>query len=262
MTVRPVPSKREIRQAARRRRAALARSIDRAGAGSAVAEAVLRFVPDEDRLRIAVYESLPDEPPTGPLIEALLSAGHEVIVPIVLDDFSLQWTYAAEGTTGDQATVTRLPKDTTSSVDGRPWLGVDALRGCDLIVTPGLSVDSHCTRLGQGGGCYDRALRHRDHGTPVVTLLHEGEQSDADLPREPHDAVGRRGARAKPRHVQKGQSPASQDGHAATLYGPAAPTDDVLRPGHNELVRPPRWPAMLPATESAAGTGQFPPVMD
>lgn len=187
----PVASKREIRQAARRRRAELAASVDRAGAGSAVAEAVLRFIPerDEERLRIAVYESLPDEPPTGPLIEALLSAGHEVIVPIVLDDFSLEWTYAAEGTTGDQATVTRLPKDATPSVDGRLWLGVDALRGCDLIVTPGLSVDSHGTRIGQGGGCYDRALQHRDVGTPVVTLLHEGEQSDADLPREPHDAV-------------------------------------------------------------------------
>ncbi len=187
----PVVSKREIRQAARRRRAALAQSVDRASAGSAVAEAVLRFVPegDEERLRIAVYESLPDEPPTGPLIKALLSAGHEVIVPIVLDDFSLEWTYAAEGTTGDRATVSRLPKDATSSVDGRPWLGVDALRGCDLIVTPGLSVDSRGTRLGQGAGCYDRALRHRDDGTPVVTLLHEGEQSDADLPREPHDAV-------------------------------------------------------------------------
>ena len=187
----PVGSKREIRQAARRRRAELAGSVDHASAGSAVAEAVLRFVPerDEERLRIAVYESLPDEPPTGPLIEALLSAGHEVIVPIVLDDFSLEWTYAAEGTTGDQATVTRLPKDATSSADGRLWLGVDALRGCDLIVTPGLSVDSHGTRIGQGGGCYDRALRHRDVGTPVVTLLHEGEQSDTDLPRETHDAI-------------------------------------------------------------------------
>ncbi|WP_353510202.1 5-formyltetrahydrofolate cyclo-ligase [Intrasporangium sp.] len=187
----PVPSKRDIRQAARRRRAELARSVDRDRAGAAVAEAVLRFVPewDEERLRIAVYESLPDEPPTGPLIEALLSAGHEVIVPIVLDDFTLEWTYAAEGTTGDQATVTRLPKDATSSADGRVWLGAEALRGCDLIVTPGLSVDSHGTRIGQGGGCYDRALRHRDVGTPVVTLLHEGEQSESDLPREPHDAV-------------------------------------------------------------------------
>lgn len=187
----PVTPKREIRRAARRRRAELARSTDPAAAGAAIAEAVLRFVPEagEERLRIAVYESLPDEPPTGPLIAALLSAGHEVIVPIVLDDFSLEWTYAAEGTTGDQATVARLPKDAAPSADGRPWLGVDALAGCDLIVTPGLSVDRHGTRLGQGGGCYDRALRHRDVGSPVITLLHEGEQSSTDLPREPHDTL-------------------------------------------------------------------------
>ncbi len=184
-------AKREVRHAARRRRAELARVLDADEAGEAIARAVLRFVPEgsDESLRIAVYESLPDEPPTGTLIEALLSAGHEVIVPIVLDDFSLQWTYAAEGTSGDRATVTRLPKDATASADGRVWLGVDALATCDLIVTPGLSVDAHGTRLGQGGGCYDRALRHRDAAAPVVTLLHEGEQSDTDLPLEAHDST-------------------------------------------------------------------------
>lgn len=184
------PTKREVRQAARRRRAELARSLDVEAASESIATAVLRFVPEgsDEPLRIAVYESLPDEPPTGRLIQALLSAGHEVIVPIVLDDFSLEWTYAAEGTSGDQATITRLPKDVTPTEDGRPWLGVDALVGCDLIVTPGLSVDPRGTRLGQGGGCYDRALRYRDAAAPVVTLLHEGEQSDTDLPHEAHDA--------------------------------------------------------------------------
>lgn len=187
----PVATKREIRQAARRRRSTLARDTDPGAAGEAIADAVLRFVPEsaDDPLRIAVYESLPDEPPTGPLIAALLAAGHEVIVPIVLDDFSLQWTYAAEGTVGDHATVARLPKDAPPSADGRPWLGVDALATCDLVVTPGLSVDRHGARLGQGGGCYDRALRHRDPAAPVITLLHEGEQSEADLPRESHDAL-------------------------------------------------------------------------
>jgi 5-formyltetrahydrofolate cyclo-ligase len=160
-------------------------------ASEAIATAVLRFVPEgsEEPLRIAVYESLPNEPPTGQLIQALLSAGHEVIVPIVLDDFSLEWTYAAEGTSGNLATVTRLPKDATATEDGRPWLGVDALTGCDLIVTPGLTVDPHGTRLGQGGGCYDRALRFRDVAAPVVTLLYEGEQSETDLPLEPHDST-------------------------------------------------------------------------
>lgn len=172
--------KHALRTALRRRRAQLARDVDHVAAGEAIARAVLGFVPDP--CRVAVYESLPDEPPTGPLIAALLRSGHEVIVPITLEDYSLEWTYAAEGTVGDAATVTRRPLD-----PGQEGLGVGALATCDLIVTPGLSVDRHGTRLGQGGGCYDRALAHRNPAAPVIALLHEGEFSDTDLPYEEHD---------------------------------------------------------------------------
>ena len=179
--------KRDLRHAARARRRELAAAMDRDAAAAALAEAVLGFVPD--RARVAVYESLPDEPPTGRLVEALLAAGHEVIVPVVLDDFSLQWRYAVRGATGDRATVTRPSRPGGSSQAGPSdgWIGTDALASCDLVVTPGLTVDSHGTRLGQGGGCYDRALVHRDAAAPVITLLHEGEQSEADLPRDDHD---------------------------------------------------------------------------
>ena len=158
-----------------------------AAAPGLIADAVLRFVPDPGR--VAVYESLPDEPPTGRLVEALLEAGHAVIVPVVLDDFTLEWRYAVPGTEGDHATV-RRPSHGGHELDPRErdaWLGTDALATCDLVVTPGLAVDRHGTRLGQGGGCYDRALLHRDPSAPVVTLLHEGEQSDVDLPADPHD---------------------------------------------------------------------------
>jgi 5-formyltetrahydrofolate cyclo-ligase len=172
--------KRALRAALRRRRAQLARDVDHVAAGEAIARAVLGLVPHP--CRVAAYESLPDEPPTGPLIAALLRSGHEVIVPITLEDFSLEWTYAVDGTIGDAATVTRRPL-----AQGQHALGPDALAGCDLIVTPGLSVDRHGTRLGQGGGCYDRALAHRNPATPVFTLIHEGEFSETDLPYEEHD---------------------------------------------------------------------------
>ncbi|MGO4599157.1 5-formyltetrahydrofolate cyclo-ligase [Terrabacter sp. 2RAF25] len=186
------PGKRDLRHAARDRRRELAAGMDLEAASRALAEAVLRFVPEP--ARVAVYESLPDEPPTGRLVEALLDAGHEVIVPVVLDDYSLQWRYAVRGATGDRATVSRPSHpqhsrdpdaDSAEEIDG--LLGTDALATCDLVVTPGLSVDAHGARLGQGGGCYDRALLHRDAATPVITLLHEGEQSEADLPTDDHD---------------------------------------------------------------------------
>ncbi len=181
-------TKRDLRHAARDRRSRLAAQLRAAGgldeAAEAIADTVLRFVPDP--CRVAVYESLPDEPPTGRLVERLLDAGHEVLVPVVLDDFSLQWRYAVRGAVGDRGTVTRR-RGSFPGAQGARWLGVDALATCDLVVTPGLSVDAHGTRLGQGGGCYDRALAHRDPAAPVVTLLHEGEVSEVDLPVDAHD---------------------------------------------------------------------------
>lgn len=183
-------SKRDLRHAARARRREIAHRLDaeaRESASAAIAAAVLKLVPEPGR--VAVYESLPDEPPTGLLVEALLAAGHEVVVPVVLDDYSLEWRYAVPGTSGDHATVRRPSHggQAPDAVDRQAWLGTDTLATCDLVVTPGLSVDRHGTRLGQGGGCYDRALVHRAASTPVLTLLHEGEQSDTDLPADGHD---------------------------------------------------------------------------
>lgn len=173
-------AKRDLRHAARSARLGHAAALDRAGAGRAIAETVLRLVPEG--ARVAVYESLPTEPPTGPLIEALLATGHEVIVPVTLEDHSLDWRYAVSGAVADPATVSRRP----AGPDGAR-LGPAALASCGLVVTPGLAVDRRGVRLGKGGGCYDRALAHRDPAVPVLTLLHEGEASEADLPCDCHD---------------------------------------------------------------------------
>ena len=69
-------------------------------------------------------------------------------------------------------------------------LGLDAVATADLVLAPGLAVDSRGTRMGQGGGCYDRALPRRRPGVPVVVLLHPGEvlgEDEAPLPRREHD---------------------------------------------------------------------------
>lgn len=116
---------------------------------------------------VTLYESLPVEPPTEALLAALREAGIRVLLPITLPDLDLDW-FAADD-------PERAP------------LGKDAIAQADLVLTPGLSVDRHGTRLGQGGGCYDKALPRRARGIRVHTLLHPGELSEESLPREVHD---------------------------------------------------------------------------
>ncbi len=84
------------------------------------------------------------------------------LVPVLLPDRDLGWR----------------------RVEGGPDLGVDAVSTVDVVLVPALLVDRRGTRLGRGGGSYDRALL-RARGL-VVALLHDGELVD-ELPAEPHD---------------------------------------------------------------------------
>jgi 5-formyltetrahydrofolate cyclo-ligase len=63
---------------------------------------------------------------------------------------------------------------------------VDAVGGADVVLTPGLAVDRTGMRLGQGGGCYDRALGRVPVGTFTCTLLYEDELLD-EVPSRPRD---------------------------------------------------------------------------
>lgn len=66
--------------------------------------------------------------------------------------------------------------------------GAESLKEADLIVIPALAASVDGTRLGQGGGWYDRALMHRSPTTPVVAVIFDDEVVEAGLiPAEPHD---------------------------------------------------------------------------
>lgn len=66
--------------------------------------------------------------------------------------------------------------------------GAESLKEADLIIIPALAASADGTRLGQGGGWYDRALVHRCPGTPVVAVIFDDEVLEAGvIPAEPHD---------------------------------------------------------------------------
>lgn len=168
-------TKGEIRRRLRARRRELAAARDLTADGAALAEHLLAAplagwpgaAPGTAPTTVLSYESLPHEPPTAGVNAALQSAGHRVLVPITLPDMQLEWC--------DLADPDRTP------------LGIDSPTRADLVLTPALAVDTAGTRLGQGGGCYDRVLPMLAEGTPFVVLLHPGEVTDEPLPADPHD---------------------------------------------------------------------------
>lgn len=66
--------------------------------------------------------------------------------------------------------------------------GAESLKEADLIVIPALAASADGTRVGQGGGWYDRALIHRSPGVPVAAVVFDDEVLEAgEIPAESHD---------------------------------------------------------------------------
>jgi len=167
------PEKSARRTELRARRRAVAAARDVALDGARLADHVVGLL-DELGLRagavVTSYVAVPGEPPTAALNAALAAHGIRVLVPITMPDFDLDWHDAGDATESP--------------------LGPDAVALADVVLAPGLAVDHHGTRMGQGGGCYDRALPRRRAGTAVVVVLHPGELVDPPgppLPRRPYD---------------------------------------------------------------------------
>lgn len=116
---------------------------------------------------VAAYEALRTEPPTSATIDTLVAHGIRVIVPITLPDNDLDWCDARD--------THRMP------------LGPDTISSAGLVLTPGLAVDLVGTRLGRGGGSYDRALLRRSPDARVLVVLHPGEIHPVRLPADELD---------------------------------------------------------------------------
>ena len=71
---------------------------------------------------------------------------------------------------------------------GGPDVGAAGLELADVVLVAALAVDRSGTRLGQGGGWYDRALTWRRAGVPVVAAVFDEDVWEAGaIPRDVHD---------------------------------------------------------------------------
>ena len=92
---------------------------------------------------MAAYVSLPGEPGTGVLLDALQDAGKRVILPVLLPDLDLDW--------GTYRGADRLRPAARAVRAGRRPARVRAIATADVVLVPGLAVSPTGMRLGRGG---------------------------------------------------------------------------------------------------------------
>lgn len=117
--------------------------------------------------RVAAYLPMRTEPGSTELLAALQADGAAVIVPVTLPDRDLDWAEWSPAGPGEV-------------------LGVDAIAAAGLVLAPALAVARDGTRLGRGGGSYDRALARCAPGVVLAALVFDDEVV-ACLPRDEWD---------------------------------------------------------------------------
>lgn len=126
--------------------------------------------------RVGAFLSLPTEVQTDHIIKACWEAGKQVSVPYFMPEnrYYGMSRLAPEDAVRANRWNLREP-ETPDPID------VSTL---DLILVPAMAFDRSGTRLGHGGGHYDRLLVNV-HGFRLGLAFHE--QVVDRLPREPHD---------------------------------------------------------------------------
>lgn len=129
---------------------------------------------------VCAYLPLDSEPLRAGLLDGLVATGSTVLVPVAAADAPLDWcTYPSPTARGSSGIA-----EPTG-----PRLGPEAVNTAGAILVPALAVDRTGSRLGRGGGHYDRTLAllpSRGRGRPgrgrqvpeLVAVLFDGELLD------------------------------------------------------------------------------------
>ncbi|MBV9030105.1 MAG: 5-formyltetrahydrofolate cyclo-ligase [Pseudonocardiales bacterium] len=129
---------------------------------------------------VCAYWPVGNEPGSPALLDGLVRRGCRVLLPVVgAAAVALDWAeYTGAGSL--RAGPLGLLEPTG------PRLGRAAIAAAVLVLVPALAVDRRGTRLGRGGGHYDRTLPLASPGTPLVAIVRDDEVL-ASLPAQPHD---------------------------------------------------------------------------
>lgn len=147
----------------------------RAAEARALATAVISVTGDT----VCGYVPVGAEPGSLALLDALVTDGRRVLLPVVTGAEPLDWAeYAGPDSLRPGRYGLREPVG--------QLLGAAAIGSADVVLVPALAVDRRGIRLGRGGGHYDRSLPLAASATARVAVIRDDEWVQL-LPEEPHD---------------------------------------------------------------------------
>jgi 5-formyltetrahydrofolate cyclo-ligase len=174
--------KRSIRRDVIERRDALS-SGERAARSVRIADRALAL-PEIDRATtVMAFWSFGSEVETAPLLERLHAAGKRVVLPRVEGEDVVAVVYE----TGDEVLAATFgAMEPTGSVTIEP-------ADVDVVITPGVAFDREGSRIGYGGGFYDRFLPRTRADVAAIAIAFGLQVVDEPLPRggfdRPVDAI-------------------------------------------------------------------------
>jgi 5-formyltetrahydrofolate cyclo-ligase len=164
-----------LRRRARAARGALSPEA-RAEASVAICRNFFEGVALEPEEAVAAYWRIRDEVDCQPILVRLMDSGQTVILPVVAGtDQPLDMRVWEAGTPLYEAGF-----GTLAPAELAPR------REPDVVLVPLLGFDAAGTRLGYGGGYYDRTLAQLPRRPKLIGLAFSAQELDA-IPREPHD---------------------------------------------------------------------------
>ncbi len=125
---------------------------------------------------VAIYMSLPEEPPTEKLITEVRKLGRNVWLPRISGD-DLLWVKNPDNFAKGPFGIDEPVGDAVLAKD---------IENLSAVILPGLAVDVNGTRLGKGKGFYDRVLSQISEEVKRIVLLFDLEFI-LEIPKESHD---------------------------------------------------------------------------
>ncbi|MET3924092.1 5-formyltetrahydrofolate cyclo-ligase [Devosia sp. 2618] len=149
---------------------------ERAEAAAAAAKHFFDGIALDPSHVVAAYWRIRDELDCQPILVRLMDSNQTVVLPVVLgDEEPLDLRVWEQGASLYEAGFgTLAPSDLAPRAEP------------DIVIMPLLGFDARGTRLGYGGGYYDRTLAKLKKKPLLVGLAYAVQELD-DIPREAHD---------------------------------------------------------------------------